>query len=283
MCRTVVALSTVALLLWLPATSSARDATRTGAPQTEQGRSSLTALRTAGLLAFGAGYGTERGSTAVRGLQLRLRTLGLRPGPIDGLFGPLTRGAVLRFQRAHGLVADGLVGAHTRNALVAGPTGRTSRPSGADRREHAARDRAGLDRPTPVEAPPPQAPMPDIGGAADVATESSGLAPGVAAALGALVTALLLGGLWLLGSRRRGGSPAGHRPEPTGPPGIGVRVGMACAALLAVLALGAAAGALFANQATPDQRETKDAVTTGAVLEPIGAAGEGQGRSRGSP
>jgi Putative peptidoglycan binding domain len=283
MWRMVVALSTAVLLLWLPATSSASDVTRTGAPQTEQGRSSPTALRTAGLLGFGAGYGTERGSTAVRGLQLRLRTLGFRPGPIDGLFGPLTQGAVLRFQRTHGLVADGLVGAHTRNALVAGPTGRTSQPSGADRREHPARDRGGLDRPTPVEAPPAQAPVPDIGGAADVATESSGLAPGVAAALAALLTALLLGALWLLGSRGRSGTPVGDRAAPARPPGSGVRLGLACAALLAVLAVGAAAGALFANQATPDQRETTDAVTTGAMLEPIGAAGEGQGRSRGSP
>ena len=87
----VATLSTVALLLWSPATSLARDTTRAAGKQTEQGKSLKTALVSAGVLRRGAGYGTEHGSAAVRGLQLRLRRLGFRPGPIDGLFGPLTR------------------------------------------------------------------------------------------------------------------------------------------------------------------------------------------------
>jgi peptidoglycan hydrolase-like protein with peptidoglycan-binding domain len=246
--RSIVTLSTVAVLLWLPATSSARDAT--GRAQTEQGASHRTALRTAGLLGFGAGYRSERGSPAVRGLQVRLRTLGFRPGPVDGLFGPLTEAAVERFQRAHGLDADGVVGPRTRRPLLRRPPG------------GSGRDRAGPERPTPVEARPP--PLPDTGGAPEplpMPVPDAGGAPPqstpwLAAGLGALGTALLLGGLWVLGSRRRGRTP-----------GSRVRLGMACAALLAVLALGAVAGALFATQATPD-RGTKEAAITGAVLEP---------------
>ena len=116
----VATLSTIVLLLWSPATSFARDTTRAGGKQTEQGESLKTALVSAGLLGRGAGYGTEHGSAAVRGLQLRLRRLDFRPGPIDGRFGPLTQGAVERFQVARGLPGDGVVGPDTRTRLLPG-------------------------------------------------------------------------------------------------------------------------------------------------------------------
>jgi glycosyltransferase XagB len=59
-----------------------------------------------------------RGSSErVREVQLSLRRLGYPPGPIDGLFGPLTEHAVLPFQRSHGLVPDGIVGPRTLHAL----------------------------------------------------------------------------------------------------------------------------------------------------------------------
>ena len=125
----MAALSTVALL-WSPATSFARDSTRASGKQTEQGESLKTALVSAGLLGRWAGYGTENGSAAVRGLQVRLRRLGFRSGPIDGLFGPLTERAVERFQVARGLPSDGLVGPDTRNRLLARPVGREGRPAG---------------------------------------------------------------------------------------------------------------------------------------------------------
>jgi Putative peptidoglycan binding domain len=69
------------------------------------------------LLARGAGYAQPQGAPQVRALQRSLRALGQRPGPIDGLFGPLTEAAVERFQRGSGLAVDGIVGPRTRRAL----------------------------------------------------------------------------------------------------------------------------------------------------------------------
>lgn len=72
------------------------------------------------VLAPGAGFGLPAGSPAVRSLQRGLVGLGIPPGPVDGRYGPLTTRAVERFQRAHGLVADGIVGPQTRHALGSG-------------------------------------------------------------------------------------------------------------------------------------------------------------------
>jgi peptidoglycan hydrolase-like protein with peptidoglycan-binding domain len=58
----------------------------------------------------------SRGS-AVSDLQQALADAGFNPGPIDGSFGPQTRAAVIRFQQAKGLVADGVVGPKTWAAL----------------------------------------------------------------------------------------------------------------------------------------------------------------------
>jgi peptidoglycan hydrolase-like protein with peptidoglycan-binding domain len=67
----------------------------------------------------GAGYGTPSGSAIVRGVQHRLASLGMSPGPVDGRFGPLTTLAVKRFQQLHRLKANGLVGMQTARALSA--------------------------------------------------------------------------------------------------------------------------------------------------------------------
>src|SRR4029079_16956084 len=56
----------------------------------------------------GPGTGFAWGiSERVGALQLSMRGLGDPPGPIDGLFGPLTEHAVLVFQRSHALRRDG--------------------------------------------------------------------------------------------------------------------------------------------------------------------------------
>lgn len=50
-------------------------------------------------------------------LQRILYSIGYDPGPIDGIFGPLTRSAVVRFQLDNGLVPDGIVGPRTWAAI----------------------------------------------------------------------------------------------------------------------------------------------------------------------
>ena len=50
-------------------------------------------------------------------LQSTLKKIFLFNGSIDGIFGPQTHDAVINFQRRHGLIADGIVGASTWNTL----------------------------------------------------------------------------------------------------------------------------------------------------------------------
>ena len=96
------------VLLCLPGTSIAG-----GAPDT------TPALKDgSGLLLHGAGYGTSDGAPAVRAVQRELHRLGWQPGPVDGLYGPLTEAAVTRFQAAAQVAADGIVGPTTRRALT---------------------------------------------------------------------------------------------------------------------------------------------------------------------
>jgi LysM repeat protein len=72
--------------------------------------------------ALGLAPGALGASARVAALQVALRAHGLQPGPIDGVPGPRTRDALVRFQRARGLVPDGVLGPATRRAL--GPRGR---------------------------------------------------------------------------------------------------------------------------------------------------------------
>jgi peptidoglycan hydrolase-like protein with peptidoglycan-binding domain len=53
----------------------------------------------------------------IRALQERLNELGFLPGRIDGIFGPQTADAVMRFQRTASISVDGIVGPETRKAL----------------------------------------------------------------------------------------------------------------------------------------------------------------------
>ena len=53
----------------------------------------------------------------VKTLQSRLYDLGYYTDEIDGQFGAGTKAAVIDFQRANGLEADGMVGTETKNVL----------------------------------------------------------------------------------------------------------------------------------------------------------------------
>lgn len=61
----------------------------------------------AGPVQLGTGKHSPSGSRRVREVQRRLRSLGYRPGPIDGIYGLRTRAAVAWFQVKHGFEVDG--------------------------------------------------------------------------------------------------------------------------------------------------------------------------------
>jgi peptidoglycan hydrolase-like protein with peptidoglycan-binding domain/DNA invertase Pin-like site-specific DNA recombinase len=123
----------------------------------EPGEASAPADRASEPLRFGAGYGQPQGEPRVRALQRRLRALGLRPGPVDGLYGPRTAAAVARLQRDSGLTIDGIVGPQTRRVLKAEapplvPGAGYGQPGGSRQvREVQRKLRALGQRPGPVD------------------------------------------------------------------------------------------------------------------------------------
>jgi peptidoglycan hydrolase-like protein with peptidoglycan-binding domain len=62
-----------------------------------------------------------------RQIQAALRRLGYDPGPVDGLFGPLTRAAIRRFQQGIGAEPTGVITADEASRLVSTPAPATSR------------------------------------------------------------------------------------------------------------------------------------------------------------
>src|SRR4051812_4520294 len=83
-------------------------------PQT---REALTQARSEPLRR-GAGFVQPNGSPRVRALQAKLRGRGLRPGPVDGLYGPRTQAAVERLQRSGGVPVSGVATERTRQLLA---------------------------------------------------------------------------------------------------------------------------------------------------------------------
>jgi peptidoglycan hydrolase-like protein with peptidoglycan-binding domain len=62
-----------------------------------------------------------------RQVQMALRRLGYDPGPEDGLFGPMTRAAIRRFQQSIAVEPTGIITADEASRLVNTPTPATSR------------------------------------------------------------------------------------------------------------------------------------------------------------
>ena len=99
------------------------------APMQVSMRASAATLAVLGLLAASfAGGASGAGSPNVAALQVGLRTHGLYQGTVDGVLGPRTERAVMRFQRRAGLSPDGVIGPRTRKAFGRygrrGPLGR---------------------------------------------------------------------------------------------------------------------------------------------------------------
>lgn len=61
---------------------------------------------------------TASDGSTVEELQRRLGDEGFDPGPVDGVFGRRTKAAVVAFQKANGLEADGICGPKTWRALL---------------------------------------------------------------------------------------------------------------------------------------------------------------------
>ena len=196
-------------------------------------------LAAAGTLARGAGYGSHAGSQPVRELQRSLRRLGDRPGPIDGLFGPRTEGAVERFQQAHGLATDGVVGPQTKTRLLAQgakrPVADTPRPTHMGQLARKSPSGGNPAESATEQDPARGAPSAALSRAGPASSE--GVPIELLVLLAALASAALLVGLRTYGRRVS---------EAT------VNFGMVCAALLATFVIGAATGAVFATQAAPD-------------------------------
>jgi putative peptidoglycan binding protein/resolvase-like protein len=110
-------------------------------------RASYPAGWSAGAVGYGSGYRRPGGSRRVREVQRRLTRLGYRPGPIDGLYGPLTRSSVEWFQIKHGIRPTGVVNAGTLAVL--------RRPHSAWRRPGAVKPPAPPPRPTGKRASRP--------------------------------------------------------------------------------------------------------------------------------
>ena len=75
---------------------------------------------TFGQMAFGMPSSNILAATTVsenKAIQQKLKELGYYKGSVDGVYGQGTRSAVISFQKANGLTADGIVGPKTAQAL----------------------------------------------------------------------------------------------------------------------------------------------------------------------
>ena len=210
----MLATSGATIVLAIAAVAVPAQASETGAPsrtkpqtaRTQTAAVQLPARSSAVPVALWNGYG-QGGLQRVRRVQRALRELHYRPGPVDGLFGPLTERAVVRFQRAEALQPDGIVGPRTLGRMRA----RIGQP-----RTTATPPRAAARAPQHQPVPP----MPHWGHAPAPRDLPAGHAgPGAIPYLPlVLMLAALVGllvGMDVLTSRRHG-PRAGRRPAPNG-------------------------------------------------------------------
>ncbi len=80
---------------------------------------------------------------AVRTLQSLLQALGFLGGKVDGSFGPTTKEAVISFQKANGLKADGVAGSATMTKLESGSAKSTTATGGTNTNTTLKRDSSG--------------------------------------------------------------------------------------------------------------------------------------------
>ena len=184
------------------------------------------ALRAPAPLALGAGSNHTHGSDRVRALQRQLRALGAHPGPLDGRFGPRTAAAVRRFQHAHRLAADGIVGPNTTRQLAhqhkpaATPPRHTTQPPA---RRHTQRP--------PAQPRPPVADTTERPGSSGGGLDPAGIAALIALAAIAAALVVVGGSSW---RRRR----ARHAPPSRAATPSPARAAIAPAPALAASAAG---------------------------------------------
>lgn len=101
--------------------------------------------------------------TGVKALQARLGV------SVDGDFGPATEAAVERFQRAHGLTPNGIVGATTRAALGLGPGPTLKEPGSTATTDPTTGDPTTITGGTPSTGISPTGTSPTGSAAAEIA------------------------------------------------------------------------------------------------------------------
>lgn len=160
-------------------------------------------------LAFGAGYGRPNGSPRVREVQHLLLRIGYRPGPVDGMLGPLTRASLQWFQIKHSLRPSGTADAATLALLRLRSHGdwppgtpTTAPPQPAAQPVAGGKPAARAPAPAPAPVAPTQAHKPSGGPAAPVVIG------------GALAALALLAATILLGRRRRRREATPSAPDP---------------------------------------------------------------------
>jgi peptidoglycan hydrolase-like protein with peptidoglycan-binding domain/DNA invertase Pin-like site-specific DNA recombinase len=178
-------------------------------PQT---RGALKRVRTEPLRR-GAGFAQPEGSPRVRVLQSSLQRHGFRPGPVDGLFGPLTQAAVERAQKARGIPVNGVATAKTRQAIAGAPKqpdqlASSEEPSGGapagEEPSGESRGEAPSAQQPSGEAPNTQQPSREATPAEPVQrSESDDVSVPIAVLIAGLALALGLIGGALLGRRNR--------------------------------------------------------------------------------